>query len=690
MVEAPAPAVRPRAQPRRASPVWRAGDRVIGLVSGRIRYKILTPLIVILLILSLLAIYVVTQLVTQSLDEQFMNKLLDRGRAAKETVLTIERENLQSLRLMTNTLGVPEAIDARDPLALQNLLLPLQANAKIDLVDVIAADGTPVFMLRSDEVNNTLGPVIDPQIGASALAGKVLTGQTDALGDKYSDLVTLSWGKAIYTAASVQLNGQIAGVILVGSPLERVIDLISREAQVSITIYAPDGKIVVTTLPLADAIAAATAIGDPPPVLDLDAALDTQAVSDSPTLASRPLTLAGRTYRDLTGAMIVRGVPVAPMGVTVRITTIQAASEATRLQLTIVFSVVILVVLASGFWVASLITRPLGILVAANDKVSQGDLTRTVAVTSRDETGRLTASFNHMVEGLREREKVKNMFSQYVTKQVSDAVLNGSVKLGGERMHVAILLSDVRSFTTISESMEPEQLITMLNRYFEYMIDSIIEFDGILDKFIGDGILVEYNCPLPQERYSLRSVLNALRMRELLAKFNAEQVAKGEIILKIGIGVHCGPAVLGNIGAEGKKLEYTAMGDTVNVTARLESATKEVGADIVISADLYAEVRDFVDVSAPLALSLKGKTEPVMAHILIGLKPGLTLGKHLIDMSPEEAQEVVLAAGGSLSEMPRLNGHAGGYHTNGTHVEAEPAMPVESEAGAATAATGAP
>ena len=241
----------------------------------------------------------------------------------------------------------------------------------------------------------------------------------------------------------------------------------------------------------------------------------------------------------------------------------------------------------------SLIVTPLRALVNANKVVQKGDLSVTLPIISKDETGLLTETFNEMVEGLRDREKLKSMFSAYVSQEVAEAVMRGEVRLGGEKRHVTVMMTDVRSFTTISEGVTPEQLVEMFNRYFEYMIDSIFEFEGILDKFIGDGIMIEFNAPLFQERHELRGVLTGLRMREMLAKFNEDQAELGLPPFAIGMGVHCGDAIMGNIGADGKKVEYTALGDTVNVSARLESATKEIGTDLCISADVYSYVRDY-------------------------------------------------------------------------------------------------
>ncbi|NCV23135.1 MAG: HAMP domain-containing protein, partial [Chloroflexi bacterium] len=290
------------------------------------------------------------------------------------------------------------------------------------------------------------------------------------------------------------------------------------------------------------------------------------------------------------------------------VTAIETALFASRDQLTALFGGMMIVVLFLGLWLANLIVKPLTALVNANKIVQKGELNIELPIISRDETGLLTESFNQMVEGLRDRDRIKNMFSQYVTGAVADAVLAGEVKLGGEQRVLSIMMTDIRNFTGLSESVGPDLLVEMINRYFEYMIDSIIEFEGILDKFIGDGILIEFNAPLYQNRHELRAICVALRMRQMLLVFNEDQVNLEKPTIRIGMGIHTGPCIVGNIGAEGKKVEYTALGDTVNVAARLESACKEVKSDMCISETLYGFVRDFIDVGPRQALALKGKS----------------------------------------------------------------------------------
>jgi adenylate cyclase len=619
------------------------------LVAGTIAGKIIAPYILILFILAMVAVFVVSRLVSGSLDEQFTNKLLDRGKATNEAVVKVEGEQLQALRLMANTNGVAEAMLAKDVEQVRTFVYPLQVNARLDLCDLITTDGKMLLALRGDELGLDPESVIDVNLGKAAIVQMVLNGTTDELGDKFTELFSVEWGTAFYTAAPVKTeDGKLAGVIVAGTTLERLLDRLSREAQASLTVYNRDGKVIATSLPIAEAVLAYQNGGPEPPNIDVDAAAVKQVLSDKPSLVSRPVTIVGRTYRELTGALVIRGVPTSPLGIAVRVTAIETALFASRDQLTMLFGGMMVVVLFMGVWLANLIVTPLRALVSANKVVMKGDLSVTLPIISKDETGLLTESYNQMVEGLRDREKVKAMFSSYVTDAVADAVMRGEVKLGGEKRHITCMMTDVRSFTTLSEGVTPEVLVEMFNRYFDYMIDAIFEFGGTLDKFIGDGILIEYNAPLWQERHELRGVCTGLRMRQLLKQFNEDQDVLSLPHMSIGMGIHCGEAIIGNIGSEGKKVEYTALGDTVNVTARLESATKEVQTDLCISADMYAACQDFIEVGPRVGLALKGKTVPVYAYSVLGIKPGLVLGADLMTMPIEEVRRRVYAAGGEL------------------------------------------
>jgi class 3 adenylate cyclase len=190
-------------------------------------------------------------------------------------------------------------------------------------------------------------------------------------------------------------------------------------------------------------------------------------------------------------------------------------------------------------------------------------------------------------EGLlqsRERRSLKQAFGGYVSPAIMEEILAGRLGsgLGGARHNLCVLFADIRSFTTRSETMAPEALIGLLNRYFEEVTAAVHAHGGTVDKFIGDGVMVFFGAPKDLENPSLPAFATAQEMLARLATLNQALAAEGLSPLEIGIGLHCGDAVVGHIGSAARH-EYTAIGDTVNVASRLEGATKEVGFPLVCS-----------------------------------------------------------------------------------------------------------
>jgi adenylate cyclase len=214
---------------------------------------------------------------------------------------------------------------------------------------------------------------------------------------------------------------------------------------------------------------------------------------------------------------------------------------------------------------------------------------------------------------------IKETLGRYVGPSVSDVILAGDVDLGGEEREVTLLFSDVRGFTTMSEAMKPHDVVRVLNSYFERMVDAVFEHEGMLDKFIGDGLMAVFGAPRSDEDHAMHAVRCALEMRRMLVEVNAMLKKSNLPELAIGIGLHTGRVVVGNIGST-KRMEYTAIGDAVNLAARLESQTKEQGVDILVSEATYERVSSRV-VADPLgSVKVKGKTTGVAIYALRDLK----------------------------------------------------------------------
>ncbi|MEL7071216.1 MAG: adenylate/guanylate cyclase domain-containing protein [Cyanobacteria bacterium J06581_3] len=224
-----------------------------------------------------------------------------------------------------------------------------------------------------------------------------------------------------------------------------------------------------------------------------------------------------------------------------------------------------------------------------------------------------------VLEDISQEKRMKTTLYRYMTPSVADRVmaLGEDVLMVGERKDVTVLFSDIRGYTTLTEKLEAAQVVSMLNEYFETMVESVFHCEGTLDKFIGDALMAVFGAPLPLDNHAWSAVRSALDMRRRLVVFNADRLKKGQPELKIGIGLSSGEVVSGNIGSQ-RKMEYTVIGDGVNLSSRLESITKQYGCDIVLSEHTYELCKERVWVRELDLIRVKGKLEPVKIYELIG------------------------------------------------------------------------
>ena len=261
--------------------------------------------------------------------------------------------------------------------------------------------------------------------------------------------------------------------------------------------------------------------------------------------------------------------------------------------------------------VARSFTRPLDLLLTEMNKVSEGDYSREAAVVTEDEIGVLTNGFNEMMTGLQEREVIRATLGKYVNPEVARVILDNSIQLEGETRACTILVTDIENYTTLSESLTPPEVVRMLNEYFSVVVDVIESHKGVVNKFIGDSIFAMFNVPLDDPDHALHAVQAALTIE----KITATRTFGKNLRLNTRIGVNTGMVVAGNIGSA-DRMEYTVIGDDVNVAARLEKLNKECGTRILLGENTEALVRDAFDLVELGEFQLKGKEKLVKIYKL--------------------------------------------------------------------------
>ncbi|MBN8537948.1 MAG: HAMP domain-containing protein [Deltaproteobacteria bacterium] len=297
------------------------------------------------------------------------------------------------------------------------------------------------------------------------------------------------------------------------------------------------------------------------------------------------------------------------------------------------------------------LTQPLEKLTSLIRLVSKGNFNVKAALQInsflKDEVRELAVAFDQMTEGLKERDKVKNLFNKFHGSSITEDLMKKDVSIGGQSKEVIVFFSDIRGFTAFSEKKKPEEVVKMLNEYFAVMVKIINSHGGIVDKFIGDAIMAVWGVPKSSNKDAHNAVKACLEMRKALAELNDKRLARSESPIQIGMGLHYGSAISGTIGSE-ERMEYTIIGNTVNTGSRIESSTKAFGSDLLVSDTVIEKVgSDFLAEYAGSA-EVKGRSEPLKLHKIRGFKKPDGEYEVIVtpysDYEPEAADKVKIAA----------------------------------------------
>ncbi|MDR2490381.1 MAG: HAMP domain-containing protein [Spirochaetaceae bacterium] len=286
---------------------------------------------------------------------------------------------------------------------------------------------------------------------------------------------------------------------------------------------------------------------------------------------------------------------------------------------------IVLLVMFSRF-----LTKPLvKINTTMQGIIKSNDLSARTEVFYDDEIGSLAQTFNFMLDELeksykqtkkyafestlakKKETRIREIFQKYVPQDVINQFFaSPESMLKGDNRELAVLFSDIRSFTTISENMPPEEIVSCLNRYFSGQVDAVMRYDGIVDKYIGDALMAFWGAPVKTENDALSAVMAAFDMLDALKSFNEEQKILNKPVFNIGIGINFGQATVGNIGND-HKMNYTIIGDAVNLASRVEELTKEYKEQLLITESVYEKVEAHVYARTIDSVTVRGKTEEV-------------------------------------------------------------------------------
>ncbi|MEM7342919.1 MAG: adenylate/guanylate cyclase domain-containing protein [Chloroflexota bacterium] len=590
-----------------------------------VRLKITLPYVVLALLLALAAAYLINQVVFDTIEERFTNQLIEAGKLTSDFMVVEESRLLETLRLVANTKGFADAVVVEDAELLRELVLPVAINYQEEAVEILTMEGLSILSLRHRPENPV--EVYDFARGETFfqqwhIVQNVLTQQVNEGRDKFGGVLYAPWGDYVYIAGPIfdDTDTQV-GIILVGKSLPTLVRQMRNATLAHTTIYDFDGSPSASTF---------FAFADDIQALDSGQTENIVQRQEEESL-TRPATISSIDYQEIMGVWEIGSTigsnDLGIIGVALPETFLVQTSQVTRLQIFLLTAVTFLLVIALGLYLANRITRPLLKVVEASTAVSRGNLDVQVDAAGNDEVAVLGHSFNQMVSGLQEGSIYRDLFGRTVSPEVREQLrqgfATGDVRLEGQETMAAILVSDIRGFTTLSESEAPETILNWLNEYFDELIPVITAQGGVISKFEGDALLAFFGIlprPISPEESAYRACQAALGILDAVDRLNARRVERGVPPFVTGVGLNIGPVTAGGLGGS-DRLHYTVIGDTVNTTTRLEGLSRQFGEEssAILSHHILFALRDRrheFELEPMGAHNFKGKAEKLLIYRL--------------------------------------------------------------------------
>ena len=491
-----------------------------------------------------------------------------------------------------------EAATADAHLRLKSLVPGLALAARSDVLLLLAADGRLLYAAT------------DPERAGEDLSALALFQQTVRTGeasDVWTErdplanglaLVPRRAGPAVYEviARPVVFDDAVHGVVIAGARVDQeTLATLKRVAGLDLALVA-HGHLIASTLA---------------------SSAETELVRRWSALASGPPSEAplGSDYWVRTTPVSSASKPNAEFVLIASYAPEREFVSRMRASLFAVGTVILAATLVVTFTIARGITTPVRALVRAARRIGGGDLATEVRITSRDELGELGDAFNEMTRGLRERDRLRRTFERYVSKEVAAEILQHPevVPVGGVSRELTVGFIDIGGFTALAERLGAEAIVARLNEYFDAVCRAVLARDGTVNEFVGDGIVVYWGAPIPQRDHAARACLAALACRDALGELGASWRAAGLPETRFRIGLHTGELVVGEIGSEERRA-YRAVGDAMNLAARLESANKFYGTRILISEVTRLQAGEAILAREVDCVRVVGRAQPVRLY----------------------------------------------------------------------------
>jgi len=593
-----------------------------------VRMKIIFPYMILALLLAMGAGYIVSRVALDAIEERFINNLIEVGQLSSAWMVEEETNRLKTLRLVTFSEGLSDAVENEDAETLRNMLIGIAINNREDAIEIINPKGYTILSLR----HNPEGKREDYEYFKNdnifleyEFIKNVLNQQSDDHGDKFSGLVFAPFGDYLYIAGPIfDEKNSFIGAAMVGKRLNNIVldtreNILGQENSFAhVSLYDFNGKPLSTTHIHTNEFN-----------IPLNSAHEIINRQNEDSLI-RSIQNAGIDYREILATWEIRGgQDIGILGVSLAESFLVQPSRITQFQIFIIATFGFLLIIATGVLLASRITNPLRRVVTAASQVSQGRWNVNVEPKGTDELAYLAHAFNYMVSHLREGEIYRDLLGRTITPQVRDqlrsGLASGTLKLEGQNTIATIMITDIRKFTVIAENEKPTKVLSWLNQYYGELVPIINSHDGVTNEFVGDSVMAFFGVlptNLPPAESAYQACKAAAEIIQTISTMNTERRVQGNPSMVTGIGINTGEVAAGGMGTA-DRLHYSVIGDAVNVTQRLESFTRELGETSAIisqytydALEHYQESFDFVPLGSHV---FKGKSEPIKTYRLLPL-----------------------------------------------------------------------